>query len=53
MTPLEHFFKGLTLYLEARIWIQIRIKVKSEYASASNISQHLDPHEGDKSNSQH
>ncbi len=25
----KHFFKGLSLYLEARIWIRIRIKVTS------------------------
>jgi hypothetical protein len=25
----EHFFKGVSLYLEARIWIRIRIRVKN------------------------
>jgi hypothetical protein len=29
MSLYEHFFKGLSLYLEARIWIRIRIRVKS------------------------
>jgi hypothetical protein len=27
--PIEHFFKGLRLYLEAKIWMRIRIRVKS------------------------
>ncbi len=29
MNLIQHFFKGLSLYLEARIWIRIRIKVIS------------------------
>jgi hypothetical protein len=45
MSLFEHFFKGLSLYLEARIRIRIRVN-----ASASNKNQNLDPHQGDKSN---
>jgi hypothetical protein len=40
MSVFEHFFKGLSLYLEARIWIRIRI----------NENQNPDPRQGDKSN---
>ncbi len=29
MNLFEHFFKGLSVYLEARIWVRIRIKVIS------------------------
>jgi hypothetical protein len=29
MSLFEHFFKGLSIYLEARIWIQICVRVKS------------------------
>ncbi len=29
MSLYEHFFKGFTLYLEARIWIRISIWVKN------------------------
>ncbi len=29
MSLFEHFFKGLSVYLEARIWVRIRIKVIS------------------------
>ncbi len=38
MSLFEHFFKGLSLYLEARIWIRIRIRVKSRIP---------DPHQRD------
>jgi hypothetical protein len=26
--PIEHFFKGLSLYLESRIWIRIQICIR-------------------------
>jgi hypothetical protein len=37
MSLFEHFFKVLSLYLETRIWIRIRIRInkKSESGSAS------------------
>ncbi len=44
----EHFFKGLNLYLEAGIWIRIRIRVKSW--TRIRIKQKQNPHQGDKSN---
>jgi hypothetical protein len=27
--PIEHFYKGLSLYLEARIWILIRMRLNN------------------------
>jgi hypothetical protein len=66
MSLIEHFFKALSLYLVARIWIQICIRVKSRIririnkkirisitsksGSASNKNQNPDPHKGEKAN---
>jgi hypothetical protein len=66
MSLIEHFFKALSLYLVARIWIQICIRVKSpiririkkkiriirtsKSGSVSNKNQNPDPHKGEKAN---
>jgi hypothetical protein len=34
MNVFWHFFKGLSIYLEARIWIRIRINVMRIYNTA-------------------
>jgi hypothetical protein len=36
MSLFEHFFKCLNLYLEAKIWIRFRIRVKGRSGFASN-----------------
>ncbi len=51
MNLFEHFFTGLSLYLDARIWIPIRIRIASPWkvgsgsTSASNKNPDPDPHQ--------
>jgi hypothetical protein len=44
----EHFFKVFSLYLEARIWIRIRVKVKGRIRQVKSDKQDPDPYQSDK-----
>jgi hypothetical protein len=50
-----HFFKGSSLYLEARIWIWTRIRIRGRVKSLIQIRIRIrinknHPHQGDQSN---
>jgi hypothetical protein len=42
MSLYEHFFKGLSLYFDAGIWIRIRIRVEVGSGSASASNKNAD-----------
>jgi hypothetical protein len=47
MIVFEHFFTGLSLYLETRIWIRIRKKQNQNTDPHQRDKTNPDPHQGD------